>query len=89
MGWMEAEIMSPAMLAAVEATETGSVSEPFEINNQWAVCKVNEFKSKYDFDEETREKLTEEAAQNITTKVFTEWFEGNKRTIVVIKRGDK
>lgn len=89
MGWMESEIMSPAMLAAVEATEIGSVSEPFEINNQWAVCKVNEFKSKYDFDEETREKLTEEAAQNITTKVFTEWFEGNKRTIVVIKRGDK
>lgn len=89
LGWMEADIMNPAMLSAVQAVRKGGVSAPFEINGRWAVCNVLGFKSKYDFDNDTRTKLTEEASEKIYKQVFSAWLERNKSTIVVIRRGDK
>lgn len=89
MGWMETEIMSPEMLVAVEAARDGKISAPFEINGQWTVCKVTGFKSKYDFDEDTRAKLTEAASEKIFEQVFTNWLDRNKSTIVVLRKGER
>ena len=89
LGWMEADIMNPAMLSAVQAVRKGGVSAHFKINGRWAVCNVLDFKSKYDFDNDTRTKLTEEASEKIYKQVFSAWLERNKSTIVVIRRGDK
>ncbi len=89
MGWMETEIMSPEMLVAVEAAGDGKISAPFEINGQWTVCKVTGFKSKYDFDEDTRAKLTEAASEKIFEQVFTNWLDRNKSTIVVLRKGER
>lgn len=89
LGWLEPELLSEAMKNAIMGAKVGTITKPFEINGQWGVMLVDGFKSKFDFDAETRKKLTDEAADNIFKQVFEVWLERNKNTIVIMKAGQR
>ncbi len=88
LGWLEADLLSENMKKALISSKVGNITTPFEVNGKWAVFMVDEFQSKYDFDEETRQQLEEEISEDIFTKVFTNWLEKNRETIVVMRAED-
>lgn len=89
MGWIEAELMSDTMKDALLDGKKNALTKPFELNGQWGVFFIDDYKNKYIFDEETRKKLTEDAADKIFKHVFSSWLERNKNTIVIMKAGSR
>lgn len=87
MGEMNADSLNKDMLKIIKKLEVGEVSKPFKLDNQWMICRVDKFISKYDFDEETKKKIVDEVSNELFQEVFKNWIEKNKSTIVVI-RGD-
>lgn len=89
MGWIEPDLLSPAMKDAIITTKVGSITKPFEVKGQWAILFIDEFKNKFNFSEEVRKNLTEDAADKIFKQVFNTWLDRNKSTIVIMKAGER
>lgn len=89
MGWIEPDLLSPEMKDAILTAKVGSITKPFEVKGQWAILFIDEFKNKYNFNEETRKKLTEDAADKIFKQVFNTWLDRNKSTIVIMRAGER
>lgn len=89
MGWIEPDLLSESMKKAILEGKIGKITKPFEINGQWGVMFLDNYKNKYDFDEETKKKLSEEAADKIFKQVFSTWLERNKESMVIMKAGER
>ena len=85
LGWIDYDLVSKEMQHALTTTPAGTISKPFETKGQWAVFMVDGFKSKYDLDKETIAKLKEEASEEMFNRVFQEWLDSNKATILILK----
>ncbi len=88
LGFIEPALLSDNMREALEGTKVGAITEPFEVNGQWAVFMVDDFQNKFDISDELRAELAEEIAEDLFTKVFAQWLEKNSETIVIMRSGE-
>lgn len=89
LGFKNAVYMPIEMEKAVESTPIGSLSKPFKYEDKWAVCLVKEFKSKYDVDEATREKIRQAIGEKLFAEAVDKWMKKSKETIIVLKSNEK
>lgn len=89
LGFQNAVYMPVDMEKAVKATKTGSLSKPFKYEGKWAVCRVNNFKSKYDMSEETRQKIREAIGEKLFNEAVEKWMKKNRESIVVLRANEK
>ena len=89
LGFQNAVYMPIEMEKVVESTPIGSLSKPFKYEDKWAVCLVKEFKSKYDMDEATREKIRQAIGEKLFAEAVDKWMKKSKETVIVLKSNEK
>ncbi len=89
LGYKDAVYMPVEMENAVVKTKKGSITAPFKYEGIWAVCSVDDFKSKYDIDIGVREKIKAAIGEKLFQQAVDKWMKKNKDSIVVFKAADK
>lgn len=88
-GWIDVTYVPIEMERALKASKKGEITKPFEYEGMWAICYIEDFADKYNFDNETRVKLTNAVGEKLFSNVFNQWLKRNQETIVIIKAGDR
>lgn len=88
-GWVDVTYVPIEMENALEQSQKGGMTEPFQYNGLWAVCYVDDFSSKYNIDNETETKIRNAIGESLFAKSVEEWLKKHKETIIVLKSSDR
>ncbi len=89
LGFKDVTYMPVEMEQALEKSKIGSLTKPFKYEDKWAVCFIEDFKSKYDIDIAEREKIKAAIGEKLFKKAADKWIAKSRESIVVFKAADK
>lgn len=89
LGFQNAVYMPVEMEEAVKTAKTGSLTKPFKYEDKWAVCLVKSFKSKYEIDDATREKIRAAIGEKLFAEAVEKWMKKSRESIVVLRASEK
>ena len=89
LGFQDTTYMPIEMVKAIRDTKVGAITKPFKYENQWAVCFVEDFISKYEIDDNTKQKIQNAIGEKLFQQAVDKWMKKNKESIVVFRASDK
>ena len=89
LGWNNVAYLDINMENALKKAEVGKYTDYFEYNNSWAFCFVDDFKSKYEIEEDVKNRIIQDISEQLFRNVYEDWIKKNKETIVILKASDK
>lgn len=89
LGWNNVLYLDIEMENALKKSKVGEFTKMFKYNGSWAVCYIDDFKSKYEIDDNIKNKIVQDISEKLFKKVYEDWIRKNKETIVILKATDK
>lgn len=89
LGFQNATYMPIEMEETLKKTKVGSLTKPFKYEDKWAVCLVKAFKSKYEIDDATRQKIREAIGEKLFAEAVEKWMKKSRESVVVLRANEK
>ena len=89
LGIQDSTYMPLEMEEVLKQTKVGNLTKPFKYEDKWAVCFVKKFKSKYEMDDEVREKIRAAIGEQLFNEAVEKWMKKSRDSVVVLRAADK